>query len=112
MSPSSGANIPERLIEIVMGLLVATSTAWLFALFPTAIIGAMMLLVGTELTKFARDIRVSKELIPRAVTLSVSVVSNMPYGFLTGLMVCCLTRFFSGRNTSKAHHTNGARKEG
>ena len=71
-----------------------------------------MLLVGIELTKFARDIRISKELIPMAVTLTVSVGSNMAYGFLAGLMVCYLTRFFSGRNTSTAHHTNGARKEG
>lgn len=90
---TGGTNIIEGLIEISMGLFLATSIAGLFTFFPTAIIGAMMFLVGIELTKFAKDIRLSKDLIPMVITLIVSLVTNMAYGFLVGLIVYHLTRF-------------------
>ncbi len=84
---TGGTNIIEGVIEISMGLFLATSIAGLFAVFPTAIIGAMMFLVGIELTKFARDIRLTKDIIPMAVTLIISLITNMAYGFLAGLIV-------------------------
>jgi xanthine/uracil/vitamin C permease (AzgA family) len=84
---TGGTNIIEGLIEITMGLFLATSIAGLFTVFPTAIIGAMMFLVGIELTKFARDIRLDKDLIPMGVTLMVSLATNMAYGFFAGLLV-------------------------
>jgi len=90
---TGGANIIEGLIEITLGLFLATSIAGLFTVFPTAIIGAMMLLVGIELTKFAKDIRPNKDLIPMGATLLVSLVTNMVYGFLAGLFVYHLIRF-------------------
>ena len=89
---TGGANVIEGLIEISMGLFLATSIAGLFAVFPTAIIGAMMFLVGIELTKFAKDIRLSRDLIPTGVTLIVSLATNMACGFLVGLIVYHLTR--------------------
>jgi xanthine/uracil/vitamin C permease (AzgA family) len=90
---TGGTNIIEGLIEISMGLFLATSIAGLFTFFPTAIIGAMMFLVGIELTKFAKDIRFNKDLIPMATTLIVSLATNMAYGFLVGLIVYHLTRY-------------------
>lgn len=84
---TGGTNIIEGIIEISMGLFLATSIAGLFAVFPTAIIGAMMFLVGIELTKFARDIRLTKDIIPMAATLIISLITNMAYGFLAGLIV-------------------------
>ena len=50
-------------------------------------------LVGIELTKFAKDIRLNKDLIPMAVTVIVSLATNMAYGFLVGLIVYHLIRF-------------------
>lgn len=84
---TGGTNIIEGIIEISMGLFLATSIAGLFTVFPTAIIGAMMFLVGIELTKFARDIRLSKDIIPMAATLIISLITNVAYGFLAGLIV-------------------------
>ncbi len=89
---TGGTNILEGLIEIVMGLFLATSIAGLFAVFPKAIIGSMMILVGIELTKFARDIRPNKDLLPMGVTLLVSLATNMAYGFLAGLLIHHLIR--------------------
>ncbi|MFH1295802.1 MAG: putative sulfate/molybdate transporter [Bacteroidota bacterium] len=89
---TGGTNIIEGLIEISMGLLLSTSIVGLFSAFPTAIIGAMMFLVGLELTKFAKDIRLNKDLIPMAVTIIVSLVTNMAFGFLAGLIVYHITR--------------------
>jgi hypothetical protein len=108
---TGGANILEGFIEISMGLLLATSIARLFDLFPTAIIGAMMFLVGIELTKFARDIRISKELIPMAATLIVSVGSNMAFGFLAGLIVYHLkSRFGPPRHDHPGNQDKAGKK--
>jgi len=84
---TGGTNIIEGLIEITIGLFLATSIAGLFSVFPTAIIGAMMFLVGIELAKFAKDIRLNKDLIPMGATLLVSLATNTAYGFLTGILV-------------------------
>lgn len=89
---TGGTNIIEGLIEISLGLFLAGSIAGLFAAFPAAIIGAMMFLVGLELTKFAREIGWNRELIPMGATLAVSLAANMAYGFLAGLAVHHLSR--------------------
>lgn len=94
---TGGTNILEGLLEISLGVFLATPLARLFSAFPLAILGAMMLLVGIELTKFARDIRVKKDLVPVAATLIVSLVTNMAYGFLTGLIVYHLARWIFRR---------------
>ena len=98
---TGGANIIEGLIEISMGLFLASSISALLAAFPTAIIGAMMFLVGIELTKFARDIRWNIDLIPVATTLIISLAANMAYGFLAGLAVYHLPRFVFGKKISR-----------
>jgi len=100
---TGGTNVIEGAIEISMGLFLSTSIAGLFAVFPTAIIGAMMFLVGIELVKFAKDIR-TKDWMPMAATLAVSLVTNMACGFLAGLAVYHLTRFvFRKKGYCKCH---------
>lgn len=94
---TGGTNIIEGVIEIGLGLFLATSIAGLFSIFPLSIIGAMMFLVGIELTKFAKDIRLSKDLVPLGATIIVSLLTNMAYGFLTGLIVYHIIRFFFRR---------------
>ncbi len=101
---TGGTNILEGLIEISMGLFLANSIAGLFAVFPMAIVGAMMFLVGIELIKFAKDIQLNQDLIPMTVTVIVSVATNMAYGFLIGLVVYYLIRFvFRKKNSGKCH---------
>jgi hypothetical protein len=90
---TGGTNIIEGLIEVSLGLFFASSVAGLFVVFPSAIIGAMMFLVGIELTKFAKNIRPSKDLMPMGATIIVSLLSNMAVGFVVGLAVYHLTRF-------------------
>jgi len=92
---TGGTNIIEGLIEVSMGLFLASSIAGIFTFFPTAIIGAMMFLVGIELTKFAKDVRADKELIPMSITVIVSLTTNMAYGFLAGLAAHYLIKFVS-----------------
>jgi xanthine/uracil/vitamin C permease (AzgA family) len=91
---TGGANIIEGLIEISMGLFLASSIAALLASFPTAIIGAMLLLVGIELARFARDIRLKTDLLPLGATVLVSVTTNMAFGFVVGLIVHYVSRSF------------------
>lgn len=90
---TGGTNIIEGVIEISLGLFLATSVAGLLIAFPSAIIGAMMFLVGIELTNFARNIRPNKDLAPMGVTVVVSLMTNMAYGFLAGLAVYHIIRF-------------------
>lgn len=94
---TGGTNIIEGLIEIAMGLFLAGSIAGLFSVFPVAIIGAMMFLVGVELTKFAKDTHWDKDIIPFVITLIVSLLTNMAYGFLSGFVVYYLIKNILGR---------------
>ena len=84
---TGGANILEGLIEIALGLFFASSIAYIFASFPMAVIGAMMFLVGVELIKFTRDIKMKTDLLPLGATVIVSLLSNMAFGFLAGMAV-------------------------
>ena len=90
---TGGTNIIEGVIEISLGLFFASCVAGLFAVFPSAIIGAMMFLVGLELVKFARNIRPNKDLLPAGVTVAVSLLTNMAVGFAAGMAVYHVTRF-------------------
>ena len=82
---TGGTNIIEGLIEISLGLFLATSIAALFAVFPESIIGAMLLLVGIELVKFARDIKL-KEITIIALTVGLSLATNMAIGFVVAVV--------------------------
>jgi MFS superfamily sulfate permease-like transporter len=97
---TGGTNIIEGLIEICMGLFLGSSVAGLFTVFPMAIIGAMMLLVGVELAKFAKDARSFTQIVPMAATLTVSLATNMAYGFLAGVLVSRFVDYFVKRKTS------------
>ena len=77
---TGGTNIIEGIMWIGLGLFLASSIADLFALFPKSIIGAMMLLVGIELTKFVRDIKLQETPI-MAVTAGLALAVNMGVGF-------------------------------
>jgi predicted benzoate:H+ symporter BenE len=90
---TGGTNIIEGFIEIMMGLFLATSIFTLFSSFPMAIIGAMMLLVGIELTRFVKDIHPGKDLIPMAVTIIGALAGNMFIGFISGILVHYLLIF-------------------
>jgi MFS superfamily sulfate permease-like transporter len=101
---TGGTNILEGLLEITLGLFLAGFIASLFTAFPTAIIGAMMLLVGVELVKFTRDVRWSLDLIPLGATVAVSVLTNMAFGFAAGMamhyLILLITRY--RQTTNKA----------
>ncbi|MEW6608341.1 MAG: putative sulfate/molybdate transporter [bacterium] len=101
---TGGTNIIEGILEIVMGLFLASSIAGLFTFFPTAIIGAMMFLVGVELTKFAKDIHLNKDIIPLIVTIGVSLLTNMACGFLAGLIVHYLSKKWLATEQKKTTH--------
>jgi predicted benzoate:H+ symporter BenE len=82
---TGGTNLIEGAIEIALGLFLASSIAGLFSAFPGAIIGAMMFLVGIELTMFVKDVRFGTDMIPLSVTLIIATSTNMAYGFLAGI---------------------------
>jgi len=84
---TGGTNIIEGLIEISLGIFLAAGIATIFSEFPRPIIGAMMFLVGLNMVKFARDVKLSWDLLPLVVTAGVALVprSNMAYGFAAGL---------------------------
>jgi xanthine/uracil/vitamin C permease (AzgA family) len=84
---TGGANIIEGVLEIGLGLFLGGSIVALFSAFPLSIVGAMMLLVGIELTKFAREMTWDWQLWPMGVTVLISLWSNMAYGFLAGMLL-------------------------
>ncbi|MEW6379580.1 MAG: putative sulfate/molybdate transporter [bacterium] len=84
---TGGTNIIEGLIEISLGVFLAGNIAAIFTSFPMAIVGAMMLMVGIGLMKFARDLRPNRDLVPVAATMAGTIVLNMAAGFAAGLLV-------------------------
>ncbi len=95
---TGGTNILEGLMEICLGLLLGSSVAGLFTVFPMSIIGAMMMLVGVEMTRFAKDIRPIGQWIPMLTTIAVSLLTNMAYGFLAGILADFLQRRFAKKD--------------
>ncbi|MDQ7794546.1 MAG: putative sulfate/molybdate transporter [bacterium] len=88
---TGGANIMEGLLEVFLGLFLAGSVAYIFGVFPTGIVGAMMLVVGVELARFGLRLRGS-ELALAAVTAAVALAVNMAAGFGAGLVAGHLFR--------------------
>ncbi len=93
---TGGTNIIEGIIEISLGLFLAGSIATLFSLFPKSIIGAMMLLVGIQLTTFVRDIK-RGEIPIIAVIVALSLLTNMAIGFVIAMVIYHVLRRW-GRN--------------
>lgn len=87
---TGGANIMEGLIELSLGLFLASSVAGLFDSFPRAVTGAMLLLVAFELLKFARDVKGKRDILSLATTVAVSLATNMAFGFLAGIAASLL----------------------
>ncbi len=88
---TGGTNIIEGIIEISLGLFLASSIASLFSLFPKSIIGAMLLLVGFELTKFVKNVRLQETPI-LALTVVISLLVNMAIGFVVAVGVYHILR--------------------
>ncbi len=84
---TGGANISIGLVELVCGLFLASFVALILTEFPEAVIGAMLLLVGFELISFVKDVKWGIDLIPLVLTISVSVLMNMAYGFVAGIII-------------------------
>ncbi|MFC1958081.1 putative sulfate/molybdate transporter [Chloroflexota bacterium] len=94
---TGGTNIIEGIIEISFGLFLAGSVATLFSLFPESIIGAMLLLMGIQLTGFAKDIK-SRELPVMGLVVVLSLLTNMAIGFTVALGVFYAIRRWGRRN--------------
>lgn len=94
---TGGTNIIEGIIEISLGLFLAGSIATLFTLFPKSIIGAMMFLVGIQLTAFGRDIK-RREIAIMALTVALSLLTNMAIGFVVAVVVYHVLRRWGKRN--------------
>lgn len=60
---TAGANVIEGSMEITLGLLFAGSIAGLFAAFPQSIVGAMMFMVGLEMVKSVKHVKVGPDLV-------------------------------------------------
>ena len=83
---TGGTNIIEGIIEVCLGLFFSQAIAGLFGAFPISIIGSMMLIVGIALVKYVFKLR-KKDIIPAGVTVIVSLIWNMAFGFVAGLLV-------------------------
>ena len=96
---TGGANILEGLIEIGMGLFLGGSLAALFATFPMAIIGGMMIIVAIQLGRFGLDLRGS-DLVVMCLTAGISAWQNMAVGFIAGMAAYYLWKRFGARSNT------------
>jgi len=84
---TGGASIIEGLLEIIAGLLLSAFIIRLLSVFPMAVIGSMLFLVGAELVGFIRESKPDRNFVPLAATVIVSLAGNMAYGFMAGIIV-------------------------
>ncbi|MBC8477679.1 MAG: hypothetical protein H8D49_04975 [Dehalococcoidia bacterium] len=94
---TGGANLMEGTIELGLGLFFSASIVTLFSAFPQSIIGAMLILVGIELTKFVRDIK-KNELFIMALTAGLAILINMAVGFIVAIVAYHLLRRWGTNN--------------
>ena len=94
---TGGANLMEGAIELCLGLFFSGSIITLFSAFPQSIIGAMLIMVGIELTKFVRDIQ-KKEIFIMALTAGLSLLTNMAIGFTAAITVYFVLRRWGTKN--------------
>ncbi len=83
---TGGTKIIEGGIYITLGLFFGASFTGLFSVFPRAILGAMLFLIGLELVKFGRELRFNIDLVPVGLTVLIALLSNLALGFLAGLL--------------------------
>jgi len=94
---TGGTNILEGLIEIGLGLFFGQSLADVLNVFPMALIGGMMLMVGIQFVRPILKLR-AWPLSLALVTTGVSVATNMAVGFLVGLAAAYAVRRFGRRD--------------
>ena len=94
---TGGTNILEGLIEITLGVFLGQSLADVLNVFPMALVGGMMFMVGVQ---FVRPIIKLREwpLYLALVTTAVSVVTSMAVGFLVGLAAAYVVRRLGRRD--------------
>lgn len=95
---SGGGNIMIGLTELFCGLFLASAALVIFKGFPEAIIGAMLLLIGLELVRFAKDVKWGFDLAPLLLTVAVSVITNMALGFIAGFFIYYLIKFVTKKD--------------
>ena len=94
---TGGTNILEGLIEIALGVFLGQSLADVLNVFPMAIIGGMMLMVGIQFVRPMLTLR-RWPLCLALVTTVVSVATNMAVGFLVGLAAVYAVRRLGRRD--------------
>ncbi|MGA7828397.1 MAG: putative sulfate/molybdate transporter [Geobacteraceae bacterium] len=96
---TGGTNIIEGVVELTLGLFFAASVSGLFSSFPKPVIGVMLLLVGFELIKFARDVEGKNHILTLLVTVALSLATNMAIGFVAGIITSVvLSRYLHSKD--------------
>jgi MFS superfamily sulfate permease-like transporter len=107
---SGGANISIGLVELVCGLFFASAVALIITAFPQAIIGAMLLLIGFEMVRFVKDVKWGLDIAPLLLTITVSVVTNMAFGFIAGVclyyLILYANKTFYPENKPNSNNTS------
>lgn len=94
---TGGTNILEGLIEISLGLFLSKSLENLLSVFPMALVGGMMFLVGLELLKMIKGLQ-GWGLRIAIITALTAALTNMAIGFGVGLAVAYTIRFLIHRH--------------
>jgi len=94
---TGGTNILEGLIEVALGVFLGQSLADVLNVFPMALIGGMMLMVGIQFVRPVIKLR-AWPLYLALVTTAVSVATNMAVGFLVGLAAAYVVRRLGRRD--------------
>jgi hypothetical protein len=106
---TGGAMIMEGVVEVVLAFFFAASIANIFAVFPVAIIGGMLLFASFELGRAAFKLRG----VDLALVLLMGVVSfatNLAVGFIVGIVLFYVLNWIK-RSRNRTKDLNGKKVE-
>lgn len=77
----------EGVLEIFLGLFLASSIGTIYKAFPFSVLGAMLFFAGIELGRIAFRIKGKEETFIMLSIGIISTITNLAVGFFTGLLL-------------------------
>jgi sulfate permease, SulP family len=89
---TGGSNLIIGGIFVVLALLIGPHVLSIIYLMPMAALGVLLIFAGSQLALTLLDLKTRKELFVPVIILSITLVSNLAVGFVTGIVIAYLLR--------------------
>jgi sulfate permease, SulP family len=89
---SGGSNLIIGVIFVILAMLIGQQVMSIIYLIPMAALGVLLVFAGSQLALTLLDIKTRKELFVPIIILGITLVSNLAFGFATGVVLAYLLK--------------------